>query len=182
MAMVFIAIAGAITWWQTISEQDSRLISLARSAVRSEVLHTAPPRPSTQSQVRAVFVTIERDGKVLGCRGALTPRTTSVEQEVIMAARAAASNDPKYPPLKETDLNRFLVTVTLVTRIEAIPNVAGLQPSEGLVLEAGNRTGIVLPWEGKDPVVRLRWAYKKAGVPEGSGAIFYRMTATRCRG
>jgi hypothetical protein len=40
----------------------------------------------------------------------------------------------------------------------------------------------VLPWEGKDPRIRLKWAYQKAGVAIGASANLYRLTATRFRG
>lgn len=179
--MVF-AMYAAITLRQTVSEQDTQLISVARAAVRAEVLHKTPPRPVTHSPARAVFVTIERNGKVLGCRGDLTPRFGSLEEEVIEAARSASVHDPRYRPLSPADLKDFLVTVTVVSRVERIANVATLQPTDGLVLDSGGKKGIVLPLEGKDPAVRLEWAYRKAGVAEGASAVLYRLTATRCRG
>jgi AMMECR1 domain-containing protein len=180
--MLFLAMTAAYALRQTISEQDAQLIYLARAATRSEVLHTTLPKLTVHSAARPVFVTIERNGKVMGCRGDLTPRTGSLEEEVICAAKAAAAHDPRYGPLKPSDLDGFLVTITVVSRTEKISSIDGLQPSEGLLLECGSRKGIVLPWEGKDPNIRLLWAYRKAGVTPGSAAVLYRLIATRCRG
>ena len=180
--MLLIALTAALGWRQTISDQDRSLIQLAKSAVQAEVFHSAPPRPAAHSPARAVFVTIERNGKVLGCRGDLTPRSASLEEEVVSDARAAAAHDPRYRPLRASDLDGFMVTVTVVAGMDRIADVKGLQPSEGLVLDSGGRKGIVLPWEGKDPVERLSWAYRKAGLPAGSSANLYRLIATRCRG
>jgi len=163
-------------------DQNSALIQLAKQTVEAEVAGTAIPTPVTRSEVHPVFVTIEKNGKVLGCRGGLESRTTSLEDEVILAARGAAAHDPKYKPLARTDLSGILVTITIVTGTRPIPSVQGLEPSDGLVLRHGDRIGIVLPWEGKDPNVRLMWAYQKAGVPVGASAELWRLVATRSRG
>lgn len=180
--MLLFAFATALAWAQTVSDADAGLIRLARAAVEAEVLRSTLPRPGQNTKVQPVFVTIERNGKILGCRGDLTPRTASLEEEVIQVARSAAAHDPRYRPMVPADLKGFLVTVTVVSRLEPLDGVDGLMPGDGLVLKAGNRTGIVLPWEGKDPKVRLAWAYRKAGVAEGSPGTLYRLIATRCRG
>jgi AMMECR1 domain-containing protein len=155
---------------------------LARDVIESEVRKTPPPKIPDLGRPRPVFVTIERDNKVLGCRGSLATRKGSLGDEVAEAARSACAHDPRYRPVRERDLDRFLVTVTLVDRLDPIDNMASLQPEDGLVLTAGSRSGIVLPWEGKDPATRLRWAYQKAGVPVGSPAKLSRMVAERWRG
>jgi len=167
---------------QTVTDQEANLIHLAREAVQAEVLGRPLPHPKSQTAVRAVFVTIERNGKILGCRGDLTPRTGSLEQEVILEARGASAHDPRYRPLTAADLDKFLVTVTVVSSVDMISSVDGLLPSDGLVLDSGGKKGIVLPWEGKDPNTRLVWAYRKAGVPGGRAATLYRLSATRSRG
>lgn len=158
-----------------------RLISLARSAVEAEV-QGKPTQTSGKTPPRPVFVTIEIDGQVRGCRGDLRTRAKSLEEEVVLAARSAAAHDPRYRPLTPKDLKRYLVTVTVVGRLEPLGTIAMLTPEEGLVLKAGSRTGIVLPWEGKDPATRLKWAYRKAGVAEGSAVSLQKLIAERFRG
>lgn len=158
------------------------LIQLARRAVKAEVEGKPLPTPTTKSAPLPVFVTIERGAKVLGCRGSLTVRTATLEQEVILAARSAAMHDPRYGPIKAKDLLGFKVTVTLIRGLESIDSVAGIGPEDGIVLRSGEKAGIVLPWEGKDPQVRLEWAYKKAGVPLGTNAKLFRLKGERFRG
>jgi AMMECR1 domain-containing protein len=158
------------------------LIQIARQTVLSVVGHSAPPVLSAKTGSHGVFVTIESDNKVLGCRGTLTPHAPTLEQEVVEAAQSACMHDPRYKPLTQLVLKRFLVTVTVVEGLEPIQTVKDLEPSDGLVLESGDRKGVVLPWEGKDPLVRLKWAYKKAGVPEGSACELYRLKGDRYRG
>ena len=158
------------------------LIRLARQTVVAEVRGRTAPRPDSTTPAQPVFVTIERNGRILGCRGSLSTRTNSLECEVVAAARSAARHDPRYPPVRSSDLKSFLVTVTVVQRKESIESVDGLQPEDGLILTSHGCTGVVLPWEGKDPKVRLNWAYRKAGVKEGASALLFRLIAERCRG
>ena len=165
---------------------EAALIRLARAAVEAEVAgkRLAAPRKS-RSRPQPVFVTIERRGQVVGCRGALECRTRSLEEEVVLAARAAAAHDPRYRPLSPRDLaGGFQVTVTLVQELRPLEpsRVDTLSPAEGLVLKANGRTGIVLPWEGKAPRVRLEWAYKKAGIRPGAPCTLHLLIADRFRG
>ena len=169
----------------TADPSEQALISLARTAVRAEVEGRPLPLPAERSPSHPVFVTIERRGKVLGCRGDLEARAGSLQEEIVLAARAASSHDPRYRPLKHSDLDDFCVTVTILRRLIPLDGpaaAAALTPDDGLVLKSGDRTGVVLPWEGKSPGVRLEWAYRKAGVSPGTACRLYRMIAERFRG
>lgn len=171
----------AVGWSQSYAPH--LLIDIARNAVNAEVLGSRTvPKISGTIPAKPVFVTIEVNGAVRGCRGALATRFNSLEAEILQAARSAAAHDPRYRPLSKEELKQFLVTVTVVERLEPINSVSGLTPEDGLVLKSGNRTGIVLPWEGKDPATRLKWAYRKAGVAEGSSVSLQRLIAQRYRG
>ena len=163
---------------------EAALIELARANVMAAVKNEKAPPLQDGERARPVFVTIERDGRVLGCRGTLRARTGSIEAEVASAARSAARTDPRYRPLTPADLRDFLVTVTVIESQTPLDkaDIGSLQQGEGLVLQSGNRVGVVLPWEGNDARVRLSWAYKKAGVAAGSSCRLYRLRAARFRG
>ena len=160
------------------------LIVLARETVRCEVEHREAPKTSDKDAPKAVFVTVERRGKVVGCRGTLRPTQSSLEREVVRAARSAAAFDPRYRPLAPEDLKDFVVTVSVVERQVPLSMgaLSSLSPEEGLVLQSGERSGIVLPFEGRDPQTRLKWAWKKAGVAPGSSCRLFRLVAQRFRG
>jgi hypothetical protein len=172
---LMLAVAGALLGANGLDSlndvDEARLIRLARAAVRAEVTG-APLPPSVRHApavpaARPVFVTIERgsNGAVIGCRGALICRERSLQDEVVRAARAAASHDPRYRPLTPGDLTDFRVTVTIIERLVPLEpaQVHTLAPNDGLVLQAGARTGVVLPWEGKDPRSSARLGLQKGG-------------------
>jgi AMMECR1 domain-containing protein len=172
------AFQGSTTSWAYDSD---KLLLLARASIVAGVHRTAPPKFEASESAKPVFITIEREGKVIGCRGSLRPRTQSIEAEVVASARSAATTDPRYRPLTPQDLKNFRVTVTVVESQSPISaaQIASLEREDGLVLKAGNRTGIVLPWEGSDPSIRLKWAYKKAGVAQGAACQLFRLKAER---
>ena len=163
---------------------EAALIALARANVVAAVKNETAPPIQDGERARPVFVTIERGGQVLGCRGTLRARYGSLEAEVAAAARSAARTDPRYQPLTPGDLKDFLVTVTVIENQTPLEKaqIGSLQRGEGLVLQSGNRVGVVLPWEGNDARVRLGWAYRKAGVAAGSSCRLYRLKAARFRG
>ena len=176
---------GALAWiLPARAYEEADLIALARANVEAAVKNQAPPTSSHGERARPVFVTIERGNQVIGCRGTLQARFGSLEAEVAGAARSAARTDPRYRPLTSADLRNYRVTVTIIesqTPLE-ISAIGSLQRGEGLVLQSGNRVGVVLPWEGSDARVRLGWAYKKAGVAPGASCRLYRLRAARFRG
>lgn len=178
--------ASAVSNWSSNAWaiEPSKLLDLARASIRAEVRGQALPGFESKERAQPVFVTIERLGQVIGCRGCLRARTHSLQAEVVLAARSAAKADPRYRPLTPAQLDNFRVTVTVVEA--QIPldasAISSLQREDGLVLQAGNRTGIVLPWEGSDPKVRLGWAYQKAGVARGAKCRLFRLKATRFAG
>jgi len=157
-------------------------IALARGTVEHVVLGRPAPAPIELAPSRGVFVTIERDGTILGCRGTLSPTKKSLGEEIMAAATGAAKFDPRYGPVSKDKLDRFLVTVTIVDRLISVATHDGLKPEEGLVLRSGSKTGVVLPWEGKDPAVRLSWAFRKAGVSPGTEVTLMKLIGKRYRG
>lgn len=165
-----------------LDSHEAHLIEVARAAIVSAVTGTSNRVEREVVPSKPVFVTIEVDGTVRGCRGDLRTRTRALDDEVALAAVGAAVDDPRYRPISAKELTHFLVTVTIVDRTEPITDLSCLSPEDGLVLTSGNRTGVVLPWEGKDPKTRLTWAYRKAKVSPGASVSLSCLIAKRFRG
>jgi AmmeMemoRadiSam system protein A len=160
--------------------QRADLLAIALGTIRQtldgEVVR--PPDPSRFDPplraAAATFVTLERDGRLLGCIGSLEadrPLVTSVARH----ARAAAFADPRLPPVTADDYEAMEVSVSHVGPLQPVdaPDhdalVAVVRPGlDGLVLEVGRRRATLLPsvWRqvtDVDELLDLLWT--KAGVP-----------------
>ena len=159
---------------------DDGLAEFTYRSVEALLGGQAMPKPAGKAPAQGVFVTIEIAGKVGGCRGTLDPTELTLEREIQKAVRSGALFDPRYGPVRLKG-REFKVTLTIVDRLVPVGDIGTLRPEDGLVLRANGRTGIVLPWEGKDPHTRLRWAYMKAGVRQGTSAQIEILKAQRYR-
>jgi AmmeMemoRadiSam system protein A len=140
-----------------------------------EALPEPPTTPGGLAGPGAAFVTLQRDGHLRGCIGSLEAHR-SLAEDVIANARAAALEDPRFPPLTSGELPGLHVEVSVLSAPEPFPFtdeadlLARLQPGvDGLILKAGpvNR-GTFLPavWESlPEPRVFLTELRRKAGLP-----------------
>ncbi|MDO8107861.1 AmmeMemoRadiSam system protein A [Isoptericola sp. b441] len=164
------------------SPQDLRvLLGTARRAVAAAAgLRPGPePDPTTLppvcSQTWASFVTLTQAGRLRGCIGSLEPRRALVE-DVAQNARAAATRDPRFPPVAPEELDDLEIEVSVLGPVVPLP-VTGradaldrLHPGMGAVLRYGGRRGTLLPqvWSrvaGAEEFLDVLLA--KAGLPPG---------------
>jgi uncharacterized protein len=124
----------------------------------------------------ATFVTLERDGELVGCIGSLEPRRP-LWRDVARNARAAAFADPRFPALMPGDLDRTVIKVSVLSGLDPLPAghddlVDTLRPGiDGVLLEAGGHRGTFLPavWEKLPaPEQFVDRLVGKAGLPEKS--------------
>lgn len=103
----------------------------------------------------AVFVTLRRVGALRGCIGTMDPVMPLV-QAAADRARAAAFDDPRFPPVNRWELDDLAVEVSVLTPMEPFTVtgyddlIATLRPSvDGLLVEAGRLQATFLPavWE-----------------------------------
>jgi AMMECR1 domain-containing protein len=160
--------------------QSSRLAEFTYRSVDALLNGHSLPIPNSKSPTKGVFVTIESNGKVLGCRGTIEPSEASLELEIQKAAKSATLFDPRYHRV-QVGKNAFAVTLTIVDRIEPLSSIETLRPDQGLILRSSYGVGVVLPWEGKDPITRLTWAYTKAKTPKSCPVKLERLFANRTR-
>jgi len=140
-----------------LSAEDRRwLLARARSAIAHE-LSARTPDPLADEDVPehtlvpgATFVTLERDGELVGCIGSLEPRRP-LWRDVARNARAAAFADPRFPALVPGDLDRTVIKVSVLSALDPLPAghddlVGTLRPGiDGVLLEAGGHRGTFLP-------------------------------------
>ncbi len=155
------------------------LVRLARRSVEhffktGKVLQEDPPYDEVKERMGA-FTTIKKtSGELRGCIGYPLP-LKPLYQTVIETALLAAFDDPRFPPLREEELDDVLFEVSVLTVPEEVPReelphgiVIG---RDGLIVEGYGRSGLLLPQvaveEGWDPETFLDHTCLKAGLPPG---------------
>lgn len=160
-------------------ELGSALLRQARAAINAHLglPHENPAVDLPEWQKNgATFVTLTQQGRLRGCIGSLVAHRP-LRDDVIANAVAAASRDPRFPPLAADELARTRVEVSLLSAAEPFPvsdeadACARLQPLvDGVILSAGPRRATFLPqvWaQLPDPATFLAHLKQKAGLPAG---------------
>lgn len=152
------------------------LLIRARNAIATELgaPTAAEPGDPALAQPGATFVTLTQDGHLRGCIGSLEA-SRPLDADVRANARAAAFGDPRFAPLRPSELQRTRVEVSLLA--PAVPidftdesdAIAKLRPDvDGVILEWDGRRGTFLPqvWENlREPHLFLNLLKQKAGLP-----------------
>lgn len=134
-------------------ERGAVLLGLARGALAAAFGHAPPAAPTAAwlDEPRAVFVTLTKRGELRGCVGQLEARLP-LRRAVERAARAAAFEDDRFPPLREDELPALALEVSVLTPLERVDVhgeaelLAALRPGvDGLLLRAGHRQGVFIP-------------------------------------
>ncbi len=151
------------------------LLARARSAIARHLgLPTdVPPAPDWLSRRRATFVTLTRHGELRGCIGSVRAQRP-LGDDVEANAVAAATRDPRFPPLSADEFADIQVEVSLLSEPEFIEFgdeaalAAQIQPGKhGVILFSGCRSATFLPqvWEQlPTPEAFLAALKQKAGL------------------
>lgn len=169
------------------AEEKQQLLSLARKTI-TEYISTGkvpdPPVPGPRLAANAAaFVTINRQGTLRGCIGTMQP-VMPLYKSVVANAVAASSRDPRFPPMKRSELTDMEVEVSVLSPFEKLDDASRVQIGRhGLYLVKGKNTAVFLPQvpveQGWDRTAYLEHLARKAGL-ENNGwkdATLYTFTA-----
>jgi len=168
-------------------KEEHPLVQLARRAIEAWVRERRviePPEPLTpeMAEQAGTFVSLHRHGQLRGCIGTIEPTRANVAQEVISNAIAAATRDPRFPPLRPEELKDLEVKVDVLTPPEPISGPEELDPKRyGVIVQRGWRRGLLLPdLEGVDTVdYQVAIARRKAGIGSDEPVQLYRFEVKR---
>lgn len=178
-----------ITFYMITDSEGEKLVRIARAAVETylqgAVVSSAYDRIRTSDKL-GVFVTLNNcnehgDKKLRGCIGFILPEK-ELYQSIIEAAIAAATHDPRFPPLVITELPRIIFELSLLTQPQL---VQVSDPAEyydhvrigidGLILTWKKGSGLLLPqvakefsWDIEEYLLNL---CHKAGATPGAWAL-----------
>ena len=143
------------------SDERSILLKLARQAIEAAAKRQALPAldlaslPAALAEQGASFVTLTRHGELRGCIGALEAYQPLAE-DVREHAVAAATEDYRFPPVREEELPELEIEISRLTPSQPLDysqpgDLPGLlRPNlDGVVLRDGWRRATFLPqvWE-----------------------------------
>ena len=169
------------------------LLPIARAAISTALKQpmAAPEDAPWLQQSGACFVTLTQQGQLRGCIGSLEARR-SLLADVKANALAAALQDPRFAPLRLTELARTRVEVSLLSPMQAMQfdgqadALAQLRPGiDGVVFQFGQRRSTFLPqvWEQLPSVTEFMAHLKlKAGLPAdfwAQGVLLQRYTVDK---
>lgn len=161
------------------STDREALLTIAESAIARALvsgtrrLPDVDDLPARLRQPGATFVTLRRDGMLLGCIGALEPYQP-VGLDVAEHALAAAFDDPRVPPIEIDDYTVMTVEVSVLGALHEL-RVADHQQladslrteKDGLLVVAPGHRATFLPsvWESVSDVDEfLAMLWRKAGL------------------
>ncbi len=158
------------------------LLDTARRSIRHGLAHGRALQvdPSAYHQPLAAngasFVTLQRRGTLRGCIGTLEAFRPLI-CDVAENAFAAAFRDPRFPPVREDELDDITLDISVLGKPEALEFrsrqdlLQQIRPGvDGLILQDGPNRGTFLPsvWESlPEREEFLRQLNVKAGLPPG---------------
>ena len=130
-----------------------KLKLIAREAIRSHILGTLDVNAAEDPALMhkgGVFVTIREHGELRGCIGHIYPKDT-LENTTKIAAVQAAVDDPRFPPLRSSELEDIEVEVTVLGDFIELDtsNPQNIEEIElgrdGLMVSDRYHSGLLLP-------------------------------------
>jgi AmmeMemoRadiSam system protein A len=140
-----------------ISTEDRRaLLGLARDAITAHVRGFPPPvieHSPIMSRLAGVFVSLHQDRALRGCIGHVEA-DRSLARSVPEMAVAAASSDPRFPPVTADELGDLDIELSVLGELEPIGGAADIEIGRhGLLVEYQGQRGLLLP----QVAVEWRW-------------------------
>ena len=163
------------------------LVKLAKDSVTHYVhngqISTPPSQLSPEMGEQAgVFVSIKKKGELRGCIGTFEPTRENVASEIIHNAISAATQDPRFPPVDNSELDSLDFSVDVLSAPEKVAGKNDLDPKKyGVIVRSGDRKGLLLPdLEGVDSAdEQVSIASMKAGIYLGESIELYRFEVKR---
>lgn len=159
--------------WQLSDADRQVLLRLARQALEESVryhrLSKVEAPPGVLGDKGGAFVTLMKAGRLRGCIGyveALRPLYQTVRE----CARAAALEDPRFPPVTPDELDSLRLEISVLSPLTEIRPEEIEVGRHGLLISQGCQRGLLLPqvavewkWDRERFLAETCW---KAGLPK----------------
>ncbi|HHX53936.1 MAG TPA: AmmeMemoRadiSam system protein A [Clostridiales bacterium] len=169
-------------------DNESEYVRLARASLESYVRDGKTidiPKGLSDSLINraaGAFVTIKKDGTLRGCIGTIYPVCPTLAQEIINNAVSSGTRDPRFNPVKPSELDELVYSVDVLGETEDINSPTELDVKRyGVIVSKGYRKGLLLPnLEGVDTVEeQISIARQKAGIAPDESVKLQRFEVVR---
>ena len=155
------------------NRRDQRLaLQLARAALE-QAFHRPVKWPKLTpafDQTNGVFVTLKENGQLRGCIGQIIGREP-LRESIPAMARAAAFEDPRFPPLRAEELDQIEIEISLLSQPRLVKDWREIKLGrDGVIVRGYGRSGVFLPqvaaetgWNREEFLHHL--CQEKAGLP-----------------
>lgn len=147
-----------------------------------QTIQTKKNSERLQNERAGVFVSLHKQGQLRGCIGTIEPTTDSIIEEIIRNAIAAATEDPRFAPVREQELQLLEIKVDILHPPQKIERKSQLDVEKyGVIVEADHRRGLLLPnLEGVNNIEdQVGIAKQKAGIGIDEKVQMYRFEVER---
>ncbi len=128
------------------------------------------------------FVSIHEHGKLRGCIGTILPTQKNLALEIIHNAISASTRDPRFDPIRPSELPWLEINVDVLGAPEPISSPDELDVKRyGVIVSYGRRRGLLLPdLDGVDTVdQQIDIARQKGGIREDDPYTLERFEVVR---
>ena len=152
---------------------QQELLGMARQAIETYLVQGKILQPQASDpaldHLAAAFVTLTPRGELRGCIG-LTEPLFPLSRTVTQCAIAAATSDPRFPPLKASEFQEVEIEISVLSPLREIKDPTEIKVGrDGILIEKKGRRGLLLPqvateyhWDRK---TFLEETCHKAGLP-----------------
>lgn len=138
-------------------EEMQTLLEIARGSIagsfKGRTLAQSWDGKSLSEKLKAgggAFVTLNENGRLRGCIGRFGD-DTPVYRLVAQMARSAAFDDPRFTPLRESELDRVKIEISVLSPLKRIASADEFVPGrDGIYMVKGYNSGTFLPQVADD--------------------------------
>ncbi len=127
------------------STERVRLLRIARDAIVGYVSRVAVVAEGDEGPRLGAFVSLHYRGELRGCIGHIEP-DEPLARIVARCAVAAASQDPRFAPVRGSELDELSIELSVLGPLETVTAIDEITIGRhGLVVEQGWYRGLLLP-------------------------------------
>ncbi len=173
---------------QNIRENEDQYVKLARQTIETyikedRIIDIPQNIPGDLIRNRAgTFVSLKKSGQLRGCIGTIEPTKDNIAEEIMRNAISSATEDPRFNPVTEDELDKLVYSVDVLMPAEDIKSIDELDVIKyGVIVRNGRKSGLLLPnLDGVyTPEQQVSIALQKAGIRANENYTMQRFEVIR---